>query len=256
MLALPDLQEAFAFHIVGGDSADLVAAVVGDTIPADARLRVYRHHVRHSLGVALGATFPTVLALVGEGFFRGLAQAFVGGALPTQPVLAEYGAEFPAFVATYEPARGLPYLADIARLDWALNVAFHSPESQRLTATDLGAVEVEQLPSMSIALAKGATLIGSPYPIARIWNASQPGASADPVDLGAGRADLLVMRRVDDAAFIVLDAGEAAFVASLVLGTSLQIAAEQAADAEPSFDLSTAFARLLALEAFAAMQQK
>lgn len=257
-LALPDLQAAFAAHVAndvaGGDRADLAAAVVGDTISAEARLRVYRHHVAHSLSAALAATFPTVQALVGEGFFRGLAQSFVAEALPTQPVLAEYGADFPAFVGAYAPGRALPYLADIARLDWALNVAFHSPERRRLAAADLAGIAPERLPSLSIALPEGAVLIRSRYPIDRIWNASQPGASADTVDLDAGQADLLVLRRSDDAAFIVLDAGEVAFMASLAEGTSLEIAAGQAASAEPAFDLSAAFARLLSLEAFAALQ--
>jgi hypothetical protein len=254
-LTLPDLQAAFAAHVAGRDRADLVAAVVDDTISADARLRVYRHHVSHSLSAALAATFPTVQALVGEGFFRTLTQSFVAQALPTQPVLSEYGAGFPAFVGTYEPARTLPYLADIARLDWALNVAFHSPDGRRLAAADLAGIAADRLPSLSLALPEGAGLIRSRYPIDRIWHAVQPGAPADTVDLGAGRADLLVLRRADDAAFIVLDAGEAAFVAALAEGASLQIAAEQAASAEPAFDLSTAFARLLTLEAFAALQQ-
>ena len=255
-LALPDLQAAFAAHVAGGDRTDLVAAVVGDSISADARLHVYRHHVRHSLSAALAVTFPTVQALVGEGFFRGLAQGFIAQALPAQPVLAEYSADFPAFVAAYEPACSMPYLADIARLDWALNVAFHSPVGRRLAAADLAGIPAERLLSMPIALSDGAALIRSRYPIDRIWNASQPGATADPVDLDAGRVALLVLRRSDDAAFIVLDEGDAAFVATLAEGASLEIAAEQAMGAEPSFDLSTVFARLLSLEAFAATQQR
>ena len=253
-LALPDLQAAFAAHVAGGDRADLAAIVVSDTISADARLRVYRHHVSHSLCAALAATFPTVQALVGEGFFRTLAQSFVAQALPTQPVLAEYGADFPAFVEAHEPARALPYLTDVARLDWALNVAFHSPEGRRLVAADLAGIAPDRLPSLSLALPEGASLIRSRYPIDRIWTAAQPGTPADTVDLDAGRADLLVLRRADDAAFIVLNAGEAAFVAALAEGMSLETAAELAASAEPGFDLSTAFARLLTLEAFAALQ--
>jgi hypothetical protein len=87
-LALRDLQAAFAAHIMGADRADLVAVIAADTIPAAARLGVYRHHVFESLGKALAATFPTVQALVGPDFFRGLARAFVGHALPVQPVLS------------------------------------------------------------------------------------------------------------------------------------------------------------------------
>ncbi len=254
-LALHELQAAFAAHVAGRDCADLVAAVVGDSIPADARLRIYRHHVNHSLCAALAATFPTVQTLVGEAFFRRLAQGFVAETLPTQPVLAEYGAGFPAFVEGYEPARALPYLADVAQLDWALNVAFHSPEGGRLAADDLARVDPERLSSLSLALAAGAALIRSGYPIDRIWNVSQPGAATYLVDLDAGPVDLLVLRRSDDAAFIALAAGEAVFVATLAEGASLEIAAEQAMSAEPSFDLSTAFARLLSSEVFAALQQ-
>jgi hypothetical protein len=253
-LALRELQAAFAAHVTGGDRADLVAAVAGDTIPAAARLNVYRHHVFESLGAALAATFPTVQALVGADFFRGLARAFVGHALPVQPVLSEYGADFPAFVAGYDAARDLPYLADVARLDWALNLAFHAPLGGRLKAEDLSAVPVERLPSMAIALAAGAFLVSSRYPLDRIWEASQPGATSETVDLNSGAANLLVLRRPDDAAFVSLSAGEVAFVAALAEAMSLEQAAGRAFQADPAFELSTAFARLLALGAFAALQ--
>jgi hypothetical protein len=253
-LALRDLQAAFAAHIMGADRADLVAAVAGDTIPAAARLSVYRHHVFESLGTALAATFPTVQALVGVDFFRGLARAFVGHALPAQPVLTEYGADFPAFIAGYEAARDLPYLADVARLDWALNLAFHAPLGGRLQAEDLSALPAERLPSVSLALAAGVVLISSRYPLDRIWETSQPGAANETVDLNSGASNLLVLRRPDDAAFVSLSAGEAAFMAALTAGMSLERAAGAAFRADPAFELSTSFARLLALGAFAALQ--
>ena len=253
-LALRDLQATFAAQLVGGDHADLAPHIVGDSIPAEARLRIYRHHVGHSLGAALAATFPTVQALVGDDFFHALARDFVACELPTQPVLAEYGAGFSVFVADYGPARGLPYLADVARLDWALNVAFHAPANRRLAAADLSAIAAERLPSLTLGLLDGAALIGSDYPIDRIWHASQPGGSSDAVDLAAGRADLLVLRRADDAAFFALRAGEAAFVASLIDGSPLEVAATSGQQADAAFDLSTAFARLLGLQAFAALQ--
>jgi hypothetical protein len=253
-LALRDLQAAFAAHIMGADSADLVAAVAGDTIPAAARLGVYRHHVFASLGTALAATFPTVQALVGTDFFRSLARAFVRHALPVQPVLTDYGADFPAFITGYEAARDLPYLADVARLEWALNLAFHAPPGGRLQAADLSAVPAARLASMSIALAAGAVLINSRYPLDRIWETSQPGAASGTVDLNSGASHLLVLRRPDDAAFVSLGAGEAAFMAALTAGMSLEQAAGAAFRSDPAFELSTSFARLLALEAFAALQ--
>ncbi len=253
-LALPDLQAAFAAHIVGQDRDALVATIVSDSIPAAARLRVYRHHVFHSLATALAANFPTVQALVGEEFFRGMARAFVAHILPAQPVLSEYGAGFAGFVAAYAPASGLPYLADMARLDWALNVAFHSPIKPLLAVADLADVAVEQLPSRSLSLAPGIAIIRSPYPVDRIWAAAQPGASNEVVNLDTGGAALLVMRQAEDAGFVALGDGEVKFLEALAAGDTLGRAAAAALAADAAFELSFAFARFLALPVFAAVQ--
>ena len=106
----------------------------------------------------------------------------------------------------------------------------------------------------SIALAAGAVLLSSRYPLDRIWETSQPGAAKETVDLNSGASHLLVLRRADDATFVSLDAGEAAFVAMLAEGMSLERAAGAAFQIDPAFELSTSFARLLALGAFAALQ--
>ena len=256
MLALRDLQAAFAAHLKGEDRPDLVEVVVGDTISAAARLRIHRHHVRQSLAGALAATFPTVQAIVGEAFFRTMAEGFVLRELPAQPVLAEYGAGFPAFVRGYGPAAALPYLTDMAQLDWALNLAFHAPLEDRLTTSGLADLPAKRLFDLKPALAAGSTLLRSPYPIDRIWHASQPGATVGTVSLEEGPASVLVLRWPDDAAFASLDAAEEGFLAALVDGSSLGEAAEAAVSVEPDVDPSRILARLLALEAFAALQHE
>lgn len=254
MLALPDLQKAFAGYLSGKDCAELAAIVRGDSISAAARLRIHRHHVQQSLASALAATFPTVQSLVGAEFFGAMAKTFVAGELPVQPVLAEYGDAFPDFVADYTPARELHYLADVARLDWALNVAFHSPDGPRLAAADLDGLAPDRLVGLTLALASGVTLVQSAFPIDCIWQASQPGADGSRVDLGAGGSVLLVTRQSDDAAFVALDEAEAAFIAAISGGATLEAAAQRAFGVEPAFDLSTVFGRLLALQAFAALR--
>lgn len=246
-LALRELQRAFAAHLSGEDQPALAAEI----LPAAQRLRIHRHHVLDSLASALAATFPTVQAVVGADFFRGLARAFIGRSLPIQPVLTECGAGFPDFIAGHGAGRDLPYLADVGRLDWALNIAFHAPAGRRLAAADLAALPAEQLPALLPGLAPGTALVCSPYPLDRIWAAAQPGAAPDPVDLATGGARLLVLRRPDDAAFVALSAGEAALVAGLGEGLSLE---EAACRVGTGFDLSACFARLLGLGTFAALQ--
>jgi hypothetical protein len=253
-LSLPDLQAAFAAHVAGDDQHELVASVIGDSISAQARLRVHRHHVFSGLVKSLAATFATVQALVGEAFFQAMARAFAAGCLPAQPVLSEYGAGFAEFVEGYEPARALTYLADVARLDWALNTAFHSPAEPRLTSAGLAAIPAEELPGKSVSLAAGAAIIRSSYPIDRICRVARSRTSNEIVDLGAGEARLLVLRGPDDVGFISLGAGEARFLEALQNGVTLEEAAGTASAADDAFDLSSCFSRLLASQAFAALQ--
>jgi len=255
MTALRDLQAAFAAHLAGDGADAVVAAVIGDAIPAAARLRVHRNHVRHSLAGALAATFPTVQAVVGADFFRAMARAFVERTLPAQPVLAEYGADFAPFVAAWAPARDLPYLSDVARLDWALNLAWQASDEGRLSAEDLAAVPTGRLPLLSLALSPGTSLVASAYPVDRIWTASRPGTPAGEVALDGG-VELLVLRQSDDAAFLRLAPGEAAFLAAVDAGASLEGAAGRAVEASRDFDLSSGFARLLGLGCFAALQHR
>ena len=256
MFALRNLQAAFAASLEGEEQPGLADAIVSDTISAPARLRVHRHHVAQSLTGALAATFPTVQAIAGEAFFRTMAMEFVAEELPVQPVLAEYGEGFPAFVSGYGPAAALAYLGDMARLDWALNLAYHTPMASRLAAPDLAGLPPERLFEFKLRLAAGSTLVRSPWPIDRIWQAAQPDAPEGMVSLEDGPAAVLVLRRPDDAVFASLETSEAAFVAALAGGASLGEAAEAAFSVEPAFDPSTAFARLLALEAFAAVQRE
>jgi hypothetical protein len=245
--SLRDTQAAFAAHLAGRDRPDLVAAIASDPGTALQRLQLHRHHVARSIGATLAATFPTVAAVVGQDFFSLLARDFVAGTSLEDPILSRYGEHFPRFVGEAQERHGLPYLADVARLDWALNVAFHTPFEPRLSAADLGAWPEESLPELSLRLPAGSSLIESTWPLDLIWQASQPETSVDKVNLTAGPACLLVFRRCNDAAFAVLAPGEAAFIESLSQGDLLAAAAQRALQAAKDFDLAATFGRMLGL---------
>jgi hypothetical protein len=250
--SLRDTQAAFAAHLVGHDRPDLLAAIGGDPRAASQRLQLHRHHVARSIGAALAATFPTVEAVVGRDFFGLLARDFMAGAPLEDPVLSRYGEHFHQFVAARQRMHGLPYLADVARLDWALNVAFHSPLEPRLSAADLAGRPRDSLPTLSVRLPAGSSLIESAYPLDLIWQASQPGASVDSVDLAAGPVCVVTFRRPQDAAFAVLAPGEAAFLKCLSRGDPLEAAARHASHVEEDFALAATFGRMLGLGLLAA----
>ncbi|TAJ96885.1 MAG: DUF2063 domain-containing protein [Reyranella sp.] len=252
MLTLPELQAAFADGL-GGRSCDrLLDMIAGDSISADARVRIHRNHVRQSLAAALATTFPTVTSLVGGAFFDGMAKAFVADSPPEGPVLAEYGEDLAVFIEAFAPAHGLPYLADAARLDWALNLAFYAARVPRREAGDFGSVRPERLAALTLTLAADVTLLTSAYPLGRIWRACQPDAPDAEVDLAAGGVSLLVMRQGDDAVFADLDPGCAAFVGAIGRGVPVGEAAQLAQANWSAFDPAQSFRRLLEWQIFAA----
>jgi hypothetical protein len=118
MSALHDLQSRFAHSIMGSDEAD--GLIVTDWLSPARRLAIYRHHFKSSLRDVLELSFPVVRSLVGEGFFNLLADAFTAVHPPPRACLAEYGENFSDFIAGFAPAQSLPYLADVALMEWAL----------------------------------------------------------------------------------------------------------------------------------------
>ena len=87
------------------------------------RYGVYRNNVATGLARALAARFPITEKIVGEEFFTAMAREFVLSHPPSSPVLLHYGEDFAGFVAEFAPAKSLPYLADIVRLENAQAMA-------------------------------------------------------------------------------------------------------------------------------------
>ena len=208
---------------------------MGDGLQPEARLRVYRNHVVISLREALRATFPVVCRLVGEDFFAGLTRAFIAAHPPQSPCLFEYGAALGDFIAGFAPASSLPYLADVARLEWAMNAAYHARIEPPIDAALLASVDPDALARSTLLLQPSLHLVTSSYPVDAIWRANQADRDGAGVDLAAGGCRLLVWRRGDDAVFQTLDAAAATFIGAALAGQTLASSLDQAAGTAADF---------------------
>ena len=85
-----------------------------DGMPSPRRFAVYRNNVVVGLTEALKSNFPAVARIVGDAFFLAMARAYAAASPPVSPVLLAYGGNFPDFIAAFEPAADLTYLADVA----------------------------------------------------------------------------------------------------------------------------------------------
>lgn len=205
------------------------------------RFNVYRNNVAVSLRDALGETFPVVKQLVGEEFFAGMAQAFVRENLPKTPVLLEYGGAFPRFIEQFSPADSVPYLADMARLEWAWLQAYHAADAAPISADKLVEIEEEDLDGLRFETHPSLWLISSDWPVVSMWQAHQGTGAPDLSDLPSGPEYGLVIRPEYDVEVHAISVGASQLIDQLAdevpLGAAFDAVAEMA-DADPTFDPS------------------
>lgn len=242
---LSELQRRFARGIFGTAEAALLAAIRPGRFPPERLLQIYRHNVFEKLTEALGAIYPVVEQLVGTGFFRYAANAYIRRHPPTRGNLHDFGHRFADFLATFPPAAALAYLPDVARLEWAWHEAFHAADATALLDLDrLAALPETHYTGLRLVLHPSARLLASPYPVLRIWQVNQPDWQGDQtVALAEGGVRLLVIRRGLEVEIEPCSAGEYAWLEQLAAGRALGEATQAALAAEPGFDLEACLRR-------------
>ncbi len=163
------LQRDFAQALLDPDLAvpeDIAAC------HADAPLRrfnIYRNNVTVGLLDALAARFPVTQQIVGDDFFKSMARLFIAAHPPSSPLMMFYGDGFPDFIASFEAARDLPYLADIARLEAARTRAYHAGDAVLLEPSALQSVSAEDLAHLHVKLHPSVEIVASAFPIVTIF---------------------------------------------------------------------------------------
>lgn len=242
MLRLPELQAAFAAGILG-ESAVAMAAIAPGRFAPDQHLQIYRNNIFESLTGALTAVYPVIERLVGTGFFRFAADNYIRLHPPRSGNLHDFGMHYADFLAGFAPAAGLPYLPDVARLEWAWHEAFHAADAAALDARRLADVAAEQQGDLRFTLHPSARLLDSPYPLLNIWQANQDDAAEQIIDLTQGGAPLLVIRRGLRVEIDTLTPGEHALLRALAQDATLETACDAAFAVEAAFDLAVALQR-------------
>ena len=160
------------------------------------RFDVHRNNRASSLIDALQACFPAVRRLVGDDFFRAAARAYVGAEPPRSPVLLHYGGTFAAFLAAFPPAAPVPYLGDVARLEWARQEALHARDAAPAGIERLAELAPEEVPRARLGLHPSLGLLRSPWPVVSLWSASAGGGADGKVDLRRAEEALVLRPRL------------------------------------------------------------
>ena len=240
MPSLREIQQAFATAMFEDRWESLDGQLVENGLTTRERVTVYRDSVLGNLSDALAAIYPVVASLVGEAFFRMAAREHVRRHPSTSGDLHEYGGDFARFLSAFPPAASLPYLADVARLEWAYHRVFHAADHASLDPGQLAEIAPEEYGALGFVLHPAVRLLASEYPIHRIWAVNQTDYQGDQtVDLGVGGVRLLIARR-RSVEMEPLSPGEFVLLKALHAGRPLTEATDNALNAQPGFDLAMA----------------
>ena len=258
MHSLPELQTLTLDALLHGGASRTAAAAAllrSDRGPApERRLQVYRNNLVVSLTAALEAVYPVVARLVGAGFFRQLARAFIVEHPSRSGNLHAFGRELPAWLRTSASLQSLPYLGDVAALEWAFHEVYHEADAEPLDPARLAEVPTALQPALQLHLQPATRFVASPFPILAIWQANQDGAApAPPISLDDGAVRLLVARRDLDIELRLLGDAEARWLRALDAGRPLAFALQSALDVDPAFDFGAALGRHLQLGTFSGL---
>jgi len=227
------------------------AGVIGpDGAPAPKRFNVYRNNVVVSLTEALAATYPTLQKLLGEEYFSALVREYIGKYPPKSPVLIWYGQELADFVESFPPLATYPYLADVARCEWAWLQAYHAADQVALDPAALAEIAADALADIRFRPHAATYLLTSSWPIYDLLQANRFGAcSPEDVDMKAAQS-VLITRPDIEVVIKPLRSGGHEFFSALINGETLGLAAGVAMEKCPTFDLSANLSDALESGAF------
>jgi len=243
-------QRLFAAALLDPDAPCPAGLTAWNGSDPTRRFAVYRNNVIVSLIDALADTFPVTQELVGEEFFRAMAGVFVRQAPPTSAQLVDYGAGFPAFIAQFEPASTVPYLADVARLELLRVRAFHAADADPLTLERIAAVlaDPERLPLLHVGCHPSLNVLNSRYAVVSLWAAHQ--GMGDLAKVHPAIPEIALVIRVGlEVQVIALPPGGDVLIDGFIAGRPLGEAAGLAITAHPDFDLTAHLALLLRVNA-------
>ena len=242
MHSLAELQAHFARALIAG-ADEPIGALVGGAEPRK-RLEIHRRHCAASLVAALRDKFPACAWLAGDAHMDATARAYLRAHPPQQPCIAEYGADFPSFLATHVRAGELPYLESFAALEWAVGRVSIAVDRAPVSWSQIAEVGSERLIDSTLVLQPGLQYLCAAWRVDELMTTYLSGAEPERFVLAESDTFIEVQGARGAVRLAQLDGATFIFRAALAAGRSIGAAAGRALERDPTFDSGAAL-RLL-----------
>lgn len=201
-------------------------------------MQAYRGNVFSNWSKALAGAYPIARKIVGAEFFDALAREYARAHPSASGDLNEFGGKLAQFVETFPHTIDLPYLPDVARMEWLAHRAYYAADAVPFD------FKIALFENPRFRLAPPCALLASAWPLGRIWQVHQDDYERPvDVDLASGPDRIVVHRPRWRVQVQSVAPGDFRFLQAAQAGAALDAALEAAIAADPAFDASLALAR-------------
>lgn len=220
----------------GADGTCAPAAVEAVVLPSQSltaaeRVGVYANMYFSRLTEVLEKDYAAVRYAAGEQGFHTLAQAYTVAHPSRHYSLNVFGAHFPAFLRdTTVAVEHRHCLAELATLEWAVQVVFDAPRAEALSPDDVLQVSQDEWETRRLALTPAYRLLEFAYPVNAFLQAFRE-QQAPTLPDAESRTRVLVYRKQYQVRREELDPAQYALLRALEAGTPVADALAAAAEA-------------------------
>lgn len=223
--------------------------------PGLARLAIYAGGYRTRIREALAEVYEAVQHIVGARAFTELAAGYAQQYPSHDYNLSFVGRHLPQFLKTHPRTQRLPFLPDVARLEWAVCEAFHAFDQPPIDTTALSSLSLDAWARARLAFQPSVHLVASPWPIRDLWQVRTQPRRAINVDLVNRPQRVLVCRQALQVRCELLTAREHEVLTALLDGHPLgQVCGALTVSSQGEAPVADWFARWGRLELIRAVQ--
>lgn len=186
-----------------------------DEARSEGGFRLYLIAYRARLLAALRENFPVLARALGDDEFDALAVTYLDAHPSPHRSIRWFGDTFCDFLGAAPERLPHPALLDLARMDWALCLAYDATDATPVTAATLRGLPPDAWAGLRFALHPSVSLLTVDWLVAPIWHALNDDADAQTEAPEPGVHTLMVWRRELECHWRTLDELEAQALAAI-----------------------------------------
>jgi hypothetical protein len=245
--SLRELQRSFMEGVLRENSAVITRMIRGNGLAPARRIGIYCNNAREGFLKAMQATFPVLLRLSGEDWFRQTALRYMQPHPSRSGNIHYIGERFASFLEVQLIDSPYFYFADVARLEWAYQEVLVAADHPELDVGSLAEISPDDYEALKFTTHPALRLVASRFPVLAIWKANQPGSEATMIDLARGACHVLIIRREDHVELRELPPDRFALLRAFVERKTFRDAAAEVLAVDPDLDLAAALASIVQL---------